>query len=468
MKRNKTKKKKRNSKGKYSSKKSLYSINKKYSNYMSSDFKICHPLLNENQILYMMYCTHQHLKSLNIELEGVKKIAVDLDQLMTLDYRSLPNVTDRQKMVIEKLFNSAPISPDELIFQALRTVMFTSFPLPENEEALIKMCYYRHIENDVALNIAHELSEKFSEPMVLQPYWPRLSQLRIMMHIPEHFIRKTELDNIIFYPVKLRGMNATSLVYENTRFIRVNYALEPILDDFNTILIHFHSTEAMAGAKRYLRALTCLIPRALYFSTEISPLKFPPNPICFEDSPQLIHELTAEQIDFIMMHELSHHLFKHPQRKHEVLKNDDAIDKLKEFELEADYLPAKMMLLKFYDAENRSKKRGDEKIPFEVIKSRDLSIISALILFEHMHFVEEANEILKGKLNGILPVNFKLGTHPPSKERKEKFLEALGDRFRGSSPLSRYASSFYENALRKLNDMSSMEIMEVIKPCLYE
>lgn len=468
MKKNKTKKKSRKPKGNSPSKKSLYSINKKYSNYMISDFKICHPLLNKNQILYMMYFTYQHLKNNNIEMERIGAITVDLDQLMTLDYRSLPNVTDRQKMVIEKLFNSAPISPDELIFQALRTVLFTSFPFPENKEELIKMCYYRHTENNVALNMAHELSAKFSEPMILQPYWPRLSQLRIMMHIPEHFIKKTELDNIIFYPVKQRGMNASSLVYEKTRFIRVNYALEPILDDFNTILIHFHSTEAMAGEKRYFRALTCLIPRALYFSTEISPLKFPPNPICFEDSSQLIHKLSAEQIDFIMMHELSHHLFEHPQKKHEVLKSDDAIDKLKDFELEADYLPAKMILLRFHDAENRSKKRGDRKIPFEAIKSLDLSITSALILFEHMNFVEEANEILRDKLSGILPVNFTSGTHPPSKERKEKFLEALGEHFRGSSPLSRYASSFYENALIKLNNMNSMEVMEIIKPCLYE
>lgn len=467
MKRNKTKKKNKKTKGKCSSKKSLYSINKKYSNYMSSDLKICHPLLNNIQIQYMMYCTYQYLKNLDIEVDGVKKITIDLDQLMTLDYRSLPDVTEKQKIVIEKLFNSEPVAPDELIFQALRTIIFTTFPYPENKEALIKMAFYRHIENDVALKISYELSAIFSEPMALQPYWPRLSQLRIMMHMPEGFIRKTELDNIIFYPVKQRGMNATSLVYENTRFIKVNYALEPILDDFNTILVHFHSTEEMAGEKRYFRALTCLIPRALYFSTEISPLKFPPNPICFEDSPQLIHELTAEQIDFIMMHELSHHLFEHPQRKNEVLKSDSAIDKLKEFELEADFLPAKMMLLKFYDAEKRSKKRGDKKIPSEAIKSLDLSIISALILFEHMHFVEEANEILREKLYGILPVNYNLGTHPPSKERKEKFLEALGERFRGSSPLSRYASSFYENALRKLNDMDPMEVMEIIKPCLY-
>ncbi|WP_325997018.1 hypothetical protein [Serratia sarumanii] len=363
MKKNKVniKKRKRKSKGKPVARIRFYSFNERYANYMGSDVELCHPLLSKDKIEVLLYRVQYILTQLNIEINKTKSVIIDLDQLMTLDYRLLPNVTEKQKLAIEEIFNSAPISPDELVFQTLRTVLFTTFPFPESEEELVNMAYYRDVENFVALGMVPEFSEGFSEPMAFQPYWPRLSQLRIMMHIPEAFIKKTELDNIIFYPVKKRGMNASSLVYDNFRFITVNYALEPILDDFNTILFHFHSTEAMAGEKRYFRALSCLLPRALYFSTEISPLKFPSNPICFENSAKSIHDITAEQIDFIMMHELSHHLFQHPQRKNDVLKSDDANHILKQFELEADALPVKMILSKFQDGVNRSRKRGREK-----------------------------------------------------------------------------------------------------------
>lgn len=470
MKKNKSKikKTKRNSKNKSLPRKRFYSYNEKYASYMGSDIKLCQPLLTQIQLLTMLYRTQEMLKKFDAEVNKTKLLMIDLDQLMTLDYRSLPKVTDEQRLVMEDIFNSEPISPDELIFQTLRTVLFTSFPLPESREELINMCYYREIENFVALSMISEILEKFSEPMTLQPYWPRLSQLRIMMHIPEEFVKKNGLDNIVFYPIKKRGMNASSLVYDNFRFITVNYALEPILDDFNTILVHFFSTKEMAGEKRYIRALSNLLPRALYFSTEISPLKFPCNPICFNNDGKNMHNTTAEQIDFIMMHELSHHLYCHPQRKRDVLKSENANEKLKAFELEADDLSVKMILWKFQDGVNRSKKRGDLKIPFEVIYSLDLSIVSILILFEHMIFVEGANKIMKEKLLDFIPINLVSGVHPPAQERKEKFLEALGDSLRGSSPISRYASEFYKNALCKLDDMTAIEIMELIKPCLYQ
>lgn len=435
---------------------------------MGSDCKLCKPLLNNDQLYLMIYNTQYLLEKMKIETKKPKALTFDLDQLMTLDYRSLPNITTEQKKAIEEIFNLSPISPEELIFQTLRTILFTSFPLPESEDELVNMAYHRDIENLVALKMAYALSEEFSEPMALQPYWPRLSQLRIMMHIPEEVIKKTKLDNIIFYPVKKKGMNASSLVYENFRFITVNYALEPILDDFNTILIHFHSTEQMAGVKRYYRALSYLLPRALYFSAEISPLKFPSNPICFENNAQDIHNITAEQIDFIMMHELSHHLYHHPQRKSDVLKKADASNILRSFEIEADALAANMIAMKFQDGVNRSIKRKERKTPYEVKYSLSLSLTSTLILFEHMHFVEESIKIMSTKLIGLLPIKTISGIHPPAKERKENFLEAMGDHLRGSSPISRYSSVFYEKALAKLESLTADEIMEILKPCLYE
>ncbi|MBA7729719.1 hypothetical protein HV169_11575 [Citrobacter freundii] len=463
----KIKKRKRNKKI-ASTRKRLYSFNDKYANYMGSDCKLCKPLLNKDQISLMLFNTQNLLEKMKIEIKKTKAITFDLDQLMTLDYRSLPKVTTEQKIAIEEIFNSSPTSPEELIFQTLRTFLFTSFPLPESEDELVNMAFHRDIENYVALKMAYALSEEFAEPMSLQPYWPRLSQLRIMMHIPEEVIKKTKLDNIIFYPVKKKGMNASSLVYDNFRFITVNYALEPILDDFNTILIHFHSTEEMAGVKRYDRALSYLLPRSLYFSTEISPLKFPANPICFENNAQNIHNITAEQIDFIMMHELSHHLYHHPQRKKDVLKKDDASSILRSFEIEADALAAKMIAIKFQDGVNRSLKRKERKIPYEVEYSLSLSLTSTLILFEHMYFVEESLKIMSTKLIDLLPIKTISGTHPPAKERKERFLEAMGDRLRGSSPISRYSSVFYNKALTKLESLTADEIMEILKPCLYE
>src|SRR5256885_17135279 len=96
----------------------------------------------------------------------------------------------------------------------------------------------------------------------------------------------------------------------------MNYALEPILKHLNRYLLHYFCTREMAGPKRLFRAWEGILPTVLHFWSDVvaTRLTRSTNILYDEQMGVMAHRLAADQLDFIVMHDLGHVPLENPSR----------------------------------------------------------------------------------------------------------------------------------------------------------
>jgi hypothetical protein len=95
----------------------------------------------------------------------------------------------------------------------------------------------------------------------------------------------------------------------------------------------------MAGPKRLSRAWEGILPTVLHFWSDVVATALTRSPTILYEEEMAIeaHRLTADQLDFIVMHELSHVALDHPRRlRAESTPGRDVMTVRHEFEFAAD------------------------------------------------------------------------------------------------------------------------------------
>jgi hypothetical protein len=122
--------------------------------------------------------------------------------------------------------------------------------------------------------------------------------------------------------------------------------LEPILKHFNRYLLHYFCTRETAGPKRLSRAWEGIVPTVLHFWSNVvaTALTRSATVLYEEDMALMAHRLTADQLDFIVMHELGHVALDHPRRLQAEGKPGRDVTTIRhEFEFAADALALGLM-----------------------------------------------------------------------------------------------------------------------------
>jgi hypothetical protein len=308
-----------------------------YARWLKIDFDLCRPVLGRdglNAILEQVIIRVHEAMAL-----GPKPSTyLDLEQLQVADYSAFEGVSEEQRQFIAELHTREPIRPEEMIFLALRSLFQCGWPKPTSNEDIRFAATYDHVLNQVLTDAALDLAKQFTAADALLPYWGRLAFLRVMVEIPIDNISRFGLDRVACTLVKKAKLNATTFALENGSVIGMNYALEPILKHLNRYLIHYFSTDEMAGPNRLSRAWEGIAPTVLYFWSDVAVTKLTrSSTILFDEHMAIMaHHLTTDQVAFVVMHGLGHVALDHPRRLRAESKTGcDATTLRQEFEFAA-------------------------------------------------------------------------------------------------------------------------------------
>ena len=232
-----------------------------------------------------------------------------------------------------------------------------------------------------------------------------------MVELPSDNVTRYGLDRVACTLVKRAKFNATTFALENGPVLGMNYALEPILKHLNRYLLHYFCTREMAGPKRFARAWEGILPTVLHFWSDVVATRLTLSSTILYDEEMgiMAHRLTAEQLDFIVMHELGHVALDHPRRlKAESTSRRDVTTIRHEFEFAADAFALGLMrsrLVKYI--------RGAPDAPSEaVLDDTRVNHVTATLhdyqrglgavylLFVSMDFIQRAGELLRERLGG--------------------------------------------------------------------
>jgi|SRR6516164_7118149 len=290
-------------------------IENHYQRWMGTDNDHCLPVIDPQRLNAILAKTAARV------IQGLgqgpfPKVILDLEHLQVANYGSFEGVSNRQRQFMAQFHSREPIRPDEMIFLALRSLFQFTWPEPQSEDDIRYAAAYDHVLNQVLVDTALDLAGQFREPDALLSYWGRLSFLRVMAELPSDNVERFGLDRVACTLVKRAKFNATTFTLENEPLIGMNYALEPVLKHLNRYLIHFFCTRQMAGPKRLSRAWEGMVPTVLHFWSDVVATRLTlASTILYEEEMGLLaHRLTAEQLDFIVMHELGHVALDHPVR----------------------------------------------------------------------------------------------------------------------------------------------------------
>ncbi|MGC1966348.1 MAG: hypothetical protein WA673_07805, partial [Candidatus Acidiferrales bacterium] len=318
----------------------------RYARWLKTDFDLCLPVMGKDGLNAI--CEQVALRVYRTMGLGPKKPStyLDLEQLQVVDYSAFEGVSEEQRQFIAGLHTREPIRPEEMIFLALRSLFEFGWSKPTSNGDVRLAAAYDHVLNRVLTETALDLAKQFTAPEALLPYWGRLAFLRVMVDLPMEHIPRFGLDRVICTLVKRAKLNATTFALENGPVIGMDHALQPILKHFNRYLLHYFSTEEMAGPNRLSRAWKGIGPTVLHFWSDVAVIELTRSPtILFdEETAAMAHRLTADQIDFIVMHELGHVALDHPGRlRAESKTGRDATTLRHEFEFAADLFALGLM-----------------------------------------------------------------------------------------------------------------------------
>lgn len=288
------------------------------------------------------------------------------------------------------------------------------------------------------------------------PYWLRLSQLRIMSHIPNNLINNAQLDKIFFFPIHRRGLNATSCSINGQKYVTANFGLNGILHELNRFIYHFQSTEVYSLGNREKRALPEIVPVVLYFLTSCSPRYFFPQ-FLFGQSGWKVKTLTDYQLDFIVLHEIAHHILEHPERASLIKDYVERQNKITKFEYEADTLANALMA-----SAVMTEREGEPRNKNSVIVYAD-AIEAVELLFEHMNFIEQMEENIRSRFGGVINIASIKGAHPDAYTRLEYFHRIFKDENRPLSEIAIYARGLYNKMIDYCRELSNDEMASLMR-----
>ena len=383
---------------------------------MGSDNHLCLPIMEGEKIKILPY-EAAYMAGIK-EKDDFPKLVLDLEQIQVLDYTKLPLITEEQVTYIEEKLRHSPLVPEELSFLALRSLYSLAWEEITTQEKLLSalnlesaLCFVlKKYSVDIAADLLYQDS--------LLPYWVRLSYLRIMSKIPETVINKSNLKNVTCFPVKRFSFNAYSTMLTTSSIIGFNYALEPILKILNRFFTHFYSSLHIAGPRRLERSWNEIAPIVRYFSIGAKAEELAPLSLIFsmEDAEQ-VHRMTADQVDFIMTHEMGHIFHGHPRLLADLKGQEDEFVQRHELEYEADRFAEKVFRNWYLDTPDDDK--GEQKSKLNEYAS---FIESTQLLFVYMDFVEQSKVILNDRLKDKFPLQ-RNNTHPMPVDRLKRIME---------------------------------------------
>lgn len=381
---------------------------------------------------------------------------LDLESLCALDYRQLPELTHIQVDLMEKRLSGETDSVVDMFFLELRCTFSLGWKVPESNDDIRAISYHNSTFNNLIYRKADFLASSFGSNRYKMPYWLRLSQLRIMSHIPNNLINNAQLDKIFFFPIHRRGLNATSCSINGQKYVTANFGLNGILHELNRFIYHFQSTEVYSLGNREKRALPEIVPVVLYFLTSCSPRYFFPQ-FLFGQSGWKVKTLTDYQLDFIVLHEIAHHILEHPERASLIKDYVERQNKITKFEYEADTLANALMasaVMTERDDEPRNKN--------SVIVYAD-AIEAVELLFEHMNFIEQMEENIRSRFGGVINIASIKGAHPDAYTRLEYFHRIFKDENRPLSEIAIYARGLYNKMIDYCRELSNDEMASLMR-----
>ncbi|WP_109372556.1 MULTISPECIES: hypothetical protein [Proteus] len=431
---------------------SIVDFNAMSSARINADWKIINLVLNQNEMDDLV------TRAAALTIQGgespffMESTILDLESVCTIDYRQLPELTLDKVKLIEEWLSGQTDSIIDMLFLELRSTFTLGWKEPKSNDDIRAISYHNSVFNNLIYKKALSLASNFGSNRYNMPYWLRLSQLRIMSHIPNKLIRDAHIDEIFFFPVHRRGLNATSVSFNKLKFITANFGLNGILHELNRFIYHFQSTEIFSLGNREIRALPEIMPIVLYFLTTSSPIHFFPQ-FLFGSSSWKVKTFTDYQLDFIVLHEISHHILEHPDRVSLIKDHIERKHKIKQFEFEADTLANVLMA---------SDVMRDKRSQHSTIIYTD-AIEAIELLFEHMNFIEKMEQIICDRFGSFIHITSTKGIHPDAYTRLEYFHRIFTDKNRSPTETALYARGLYEKITNYCLKLSDDEIASLMK-----
>ena len=439
-----------------------------YQAWVGEDLALSKMLLTKDELQAIPAEVRFH--ALQMEGDGPKpKVVIDLEQMQVVDYAAFEGLTDWQRRQIKDLHAGNPVRPDEMVFLALKSMV--QFIWPETKgppDVRFAACSHAAL-NAVLARRAAEVSRTFAQPEGLMPYWGRLTFLRVMGDLPLDNVKRFGLDRVACALVKKNKFNAMTVTGPDGSLICLNYALEPILKQLNAILLHFFGTKELAGPKRMARAWNALLPMVLHFWSDVAAPDLMREPVFLyeEQTGFLGHDLTMDQLDFIVMHELGHVAFDHPRRLKAQIEQQHVVTEIRhEFEFAADAFALGLMRSQL---NNRAKAtlQGDPRpAPDVVVDAMTGSLHglqrrlgSVFLLFTFMDFIQRAGELLRDRNDGRLTISDRMDTHPRAADRLERLERTTLGEYLYTSPIQRYAAGLLQDVLDHAADLDQAELI---------
>ena len=181
------------------------------------------------------------------------------------------------------------------------------------------------------------------------------------------------------------------------------------------------------------------------------------------------HALTADQVDFIMMHEIGHAALDHPRRlKLASTSQGDTTPIRHEFEFAADAFAFGLLRsrllneLRYQLTADPKPTEGDGKegSGLDALREYQASWGAACLLFTYMDFIDRAGQLLKTRLGERIRFRPHLDSHPKPKARMERLEQANPGDYFYTSPLFRYATSFFDRVLEYANGLDDNSLFE--------
>ncbi|MBV7297025.1 hypothetical protein [Enterovibrio paralichthyis] len=439
-----------------------------FSNFLSTDNDLCKPLVPQEQLAKILYEASAVLK-----YDVKPTFYLDLEQLMVVDYSELPLLTKSQKEYILEQLRKSPLDPDDLAFFSLRSLFGTCWQSPQSNDDINKAMAYEFSLIGAISRHSTELSGELIYQDACLPYWIRMSFLRILSRIPKETIDKYDLEKVACFPIKKTSFNATSIILDDGAVIGFNYALEPILKLVNRYFFHYYSTQEYAGERRLERAWSEILPVVLHFSKGLKAIKLTSFPLLFdEEIVKDVQAYTAEQIDFIMSHELGHIIHKHQLKFKDVKGKENEVLIRHLYEFQADIFASEILRsrmvngLRYLLNPNRLKEDNEpQKYLNEAINEivgYCSQVESTRLLFIYLDFIERANDLLRVKLSGLVDIPKTSGTHPSAMERYDNLLTSCLIDVSHESESVIYAKSFFESVLEYANGLTTSRLEEIV------
>jgi hypothetical protein len=428
-----------------------------YDRWLITDFDLCLPVLEKDRL-------YEILAKVAITVERIMGFGptcvtcLDLEQLQIVNYGKFEGISKEQLECMARLHSQEPIWPEEMIYLALRSLFQYVWPKPTSNDDVRFVATHDAVLHKVLCDTALDLAKQFAAPDALLPYWGRLAFLRIMVDIPTENISRWGLDHVACTLVKKAKLNARTFTLDIDSLIGINYVLEPILKQLNRYLIHYFSTEEMAGPNRLIRAWNSIASTVRYFWSEVAAtelMRFPT--ILFDEQMALMaHHLTADQVSFIVMHELGHVALNHPRQiQAKVAKNGDIKTLRHEFEFAADGFALGLIRSKLLQSlrpqstspsATEAETNSLEHTTASFHKYQEM-LCAIYLLFVYMDFIQRAGELLRNRLGGRINISSRMDTHPEARARLERLERMNLGEFLYTSPIQRYAQDFLQSVL---------------------